>query len=44
MSRRVEDRNPVVIQEDQARELGLHRLHLKYYRRRALKCLMNPEP
>ena len=30
------------IQEDQARELGLQRLRLKYYRERALKCLMNP--
>ena len=34
----------VAIQEDQAGELGLQRLHLKYYRRRALKRLMNPEP
>ncbi len=34
----------VAIQEDQAGVLGLHRLHLKYYKRRALKRLMNPEP
>ncbi len=34
----------MAIQEDQAGELGLARLHLKYYRRRALKRLMNPEP
>src|SRR6266702_6328011 len=34
----------VAIQEDQAGELGLQRLHLKYYRERALKCLLNPNP
>jgi len=34
----------VAIQEDQAGELGLQQLHLKYYKRRALKCLINPEP
>jgi len=34
----------VVIQEDQARELGLQQLHLKSYNKRALKHLMNPEP
>ncbi len=34
----------VAIQEDQARELGLRRLHFKYYKKRALKRLMNPEP
>jgi len=34
----------VAIQEDQAGELGLLQLHLKYYRTRALKRLLNPEP
>ncbi len=34
----------MAIQEDQAGELGLERLQLKYYRERALKRLMNPEP
>jgi len=34
----------VAIQEDQAGELGLRRLHLKYNKKRALKRLMNPEP
>ncbi len=34
----------VAIQEDQAGVLGLRQLHLKYYTRRALKRLMNPEP
>jgi len=34
----------VAIQEDQAGELGLERLQLKYYNERALKRLMNPEP
>jgi len=34
----------VAIQEDQARELGLLRLHLKYYNKRALKRLSNPNP
>ncbi len=33
----------VAIQEDQAGVLGLQQLHLKYYKRRALKRLMNPE-
>ncbi len=37
-------RRQVAIQEDQAGELGLERLQLKYYKRRALKRLMNPEP
>ena len=36
-------RRGVAIQEDQAGELGLQRLHLKYYKKRALKRLMNPE-
>ncbi len=31
----------VAIQEDQAGELGLQRLHLKYYNERALKRLLN---
>ncbi len=34
----------VVIQEDQAGELGLHRLHFKYYNERALKRLLNLKP
>ncbi len=34
----------MAIQEDQAGELGLERLQLKYYNERALKRLMNPEP
>ncbi len=34
----------VVIQEDQAGELGLRRLHLKYYSERALKHLLNLKP
>jgi len=34
----------VAIQEDQAGELGLQRLHLKYYNERALKCLLNLKP
>ena len=34
----------VVIQEDQAGELGLRRLHFKYYNKRALKRLLNLEP
>jgi len=34
----------VAIQEDQAGELGLEKLQLKYYKRRALKRLMNPKP
>ena len=34
----------MAIQEDQAGELGLQRLHLKYYKERALKRLLNPEP
>ncbi len=34
----------MAIQEDQAGELGLQRLHFKYYKKRALKRLMNPEP
>ncbi len=34
----------VMIQEDQAGELGLQRLHLKYYNKRALKHLLKPEP
>ncbi len=42
-SRRVKSRQ-VAIQEDQAGVLGLQRLHLKYYMKRALKRLMNPEP
>ncbi len=33
----------VAIQEDQAGELGLQRLHLKYYSERALKCLLNEQ-
>ena len=31
----------MAIQEDQAGELGLRRLHLKYYNERALKRLLN---
>jgi len=34
----------VAIQEDQAGELGLQQLRLKYYNERALKCLLNPDP
>ncbi len=34
----------MAIQEDQAGELDLQQLQLKYYRKRALKRLMNPEP
>ena len=34
----------MAIQEDQAGELGLQRLQLKYYNERALKRLMNLEP
>ncbi len=34
----------VAIQEDQAGELGLQRLHLKYYNERALKHLLNLKP
>jgi len=34
----------VVIQEDQAGELGLQLLHLKYYNERALKRLFNLKP
>ncbi len=34
----------VAIQEDQAGKLGLQQLHLKYYRKRALKRLLNPNP
>ncbi len=34
----------VAIQEDQARELGLRQLHLKYYNERALKRLLESEP
>ncbi len=34
----------VAIQEDQAGELGLQRLHLKYYTKRALKRLLNMKP
>jgi len=34
----------VAIQEDQAGELGLYRLHLKYYNKRALKRLLNLKP
>jgi len=34
----------MAIQEDQAGVLGLRRLHLKYYKKRALKCLVNLEP
>ena len=34
----------MVIQEDQAGELGLHRLHFKYYNERALKRLLNLKP
>ena len=34
----------VVIQEDQAGELGLRQLHLKYYNERALKRLLNLKP
>ncbi len=34
----------MVIQEDQAGELGLRWLHLKYYNERALKHLLNPNP
>ena len=37
-------RNQVVIQEDQAGELGLLQLHLKYYNERALKRLLNLKP
>ncbi len=37
-------RRRVAIQEDQAGVLGLQQLHLKYYSKRALKRLMNPEP
>ena len=38
------ERREMAIQEDQAGELGLQRLHLKYYNERALKRLMKPEP
>ncbi len=38
------ERNQVVIQEDQAGELGLRQLHLKYYNERALKHLLNLNP
>ncbi len=34
----------MAIQEDQAGELGLQRLHLKYYSKRALKRLWNLKP
>ncbi len=34
----------MAIQEDQAGELGLQQLRLKYYNERALKCLLNPDP
>ncbi len=34
----------MAIQEDQAGELGLQRLHLKYYNERALKHLLNLKP
>ncbi len=34
----------VVIQEDQAGELGLLQRHLKYYKMRALKRLLNQNP
>jgi len=34
----------VAIQEDQAGELGLQLLHLKYYSKRALKHLPNLNP
>ncbi len=37
-------RKQVVIQEDQAGELSLQQLRLKYNKKRALKRLMNPEP
>jgi len=37
-------RRLVAIQEDQAKELGLQRLHLKYYKKRALKRLLNRKP
>ncbi len=37
-------RRQVAIQEDQAGELGLCRLHLKYYNERALKCLLKLKP
>ncbi len=37
-------RRLVAIQEDQAGELGLQLLCLKYYKWRALKCLMKAEP
>ncbi len=34
----------MAIQEDQAGELGLQRLHLMYYNERALKRLLNLKP
>ena len=34
----------VAIQEDQAGVLGLQQLHLKYYKERALKRLLNQNP
>ncbi len=34
----------VAIQEDQAGELGLLQRHLKYYKMRALKRLLNQNP
>ncbi len=34
----------VAIQEDQAGELGLLQRHLKYYKMRALKHLLNQNP
>jgi len=34
----------VAIQEDQAGVLGLRQLHLKYYKERALKRLLNRNP
>ncbi len=37
-------RRQVMIQEDQAGELGLLQPHLKYYKERALKRILNPEP
>ncbi len=39
-----EKRIGVAIQEDQAGELGLQRLHFKYYMKRALKRLLNLKP
>jgi len=39
-----ERKRQVAIQEDQAGVLGLERLQFKYYKKRALKRLMNPEP